>query len=300
VVEVGEGEAIFLRDELSVTLLVDVEQIAAVDVRAAPGWGTTPPHVHVRHGEALYVREGELVLRLDDRVERIGPETWAFVPPGVAHTVETSSDTPARYLVFHTPNSGYGDYVRGDVAHFDQRPAADYVPADPGLTIVRRAGGASGVGSTEPPKSGGPGFAGAGAGTGETITDQPNRRATLLVDADELTVSEFLYGAGERGAQPHVHHEHADAFLVVQGEFALHNRDGTLSARAGTLVVFPPDVVHGFDNDSDAPARCFNFHMPASGFADYLRTRNPAFDQHDPPEDGGVDPSAIIAVSLSK
>ena len=38
--------------------------------------------------------------------------------------------------------------------------------------------------------------------------------------------------------------------------------------------------------------------MPASGFADYLRGRNPDFDQHDPPEDGGLDPSAIVAVQL--
>ena len=59
-VEIGEGEVIFRGPKLEVTLLVDVEQLAAVDVRAAPGWGRTPLHVHARHGEALYVFEGEL------------------------------------------------------------------------------------------------------------------------------------------------------------------------------------------------------------------------------------------------
>ena len=276
-VDVREGEVIFRREELSVTLLVDLEQLAVVDVRSARGWGTTPPHVHVRHGEALYVLEGELELQLDDRMQQIGPETWAFVPPGVVHAVETGSDTPARYLVFHTPGSGYGDYIRGDVAGFDQRPAADYVSADPGLAVVRRAGGSE----------------------GDKVTDRPERRASVLVETDELTISEFDYGPGERGAPRHVHREHADAFLVLEGEFTFHLHDGSHTLSAGTLVVFPPSVVHGFDNDSDGFTRAFNFHMPSFGFADYMRGRNPDFDQVDPPEDGGASPELAIAVRLS-
>jgi quercetin dioxygenase-like cupin family protein len=277
-VEIGEGELIFRGAKLSVTLLVDVEQLVAVDVRGAPGWGKTPAHVHVRHGEALYVLEGELELRLDDRAQWVDPDTWAFVPPGVVHTVEVSGDAPARYLVFHIPGSGYGDYVRGDVAGFDQRPAADHVSADPGLAVVRRAGGSE----------------------GEKITDRPERRATLLVDAEELTIAEFEYGPGERGAKPHVHRNHADAFLVLDGEFTFHLRDGSRPSPAGTLLVFPSGVVHGFDNDSVANARCFNFHMPSSGFAEYMRGRKPDFDQHDPPEDGGVDPAAVVVAQLSE
>ena len=140
----------------------------------------------------------------------------------------------------------------------------------------------------------------AGGSEGEKITDRPGRRATLLVDADALTITEFAYGAGERGAEPHIHRHHADAFLIVEGEFTFHLRDGSRAFPAGTLLVFPPGVVHGFDNDGAAHARCFNFHMPSSGFADYLRGRNPDFDQHDPPQDGGVDPASIIAVPLAQ
>jgi quercetin dioxygenase-like cupin family protein len=150
---------------------------------------------------------------------------------------------------------------------------------DPGLVVLRRTGGDE----------------------GETIGGRsPDRRATLLVDADELTVTEFAYGPGERGAEPHVHRHHADGFLVVEGEFTFTFRDGPLAISEGTLVLFPPGVVHGFDNDSTAAARCFNFHMPSSGFAEYLRGRNPDFDQLDPPEDGGVDPAAVVAVRLSQ
>jgi quercetin dioxygenase-like cupin family protein len=278
VVEIREGELIFRREELAVTLLVDIEQLAAVDVLAAPGWGKSPLHVHERHAEALFVFEGELGLRLEDRLHRVGPETWAFVPPGVVHSFETTSDTPARFLVLHAPGSGYGDYVRGLGAPFDQQPPPEYATGDPNLVVVRRIGG----------------------GKGEKLADQPERRSTILVDADELTLAEFMRGPGVRGAEPHVHRHHADAFLVREGELTVTVGSEKLRASSGTLVVCPPNVIHGFDNDGSESALFYNLHLPASGFADYLRGRNPDFDQHDPPADGGADPSTAIVVRLSR
>jgi quercetin dioxygenase-like cupin family protein len=277
-VEVRPGEVIFGSPKLDVALLADIEQLATVEVHSEPGWGNATPHVHVRHGEALYVLEGEVTFQLEDRSHSLGRETWAFVPPGVTHTFEVTGDQQARFLVLHTPSSGFADYIRGDVTAFDQRPAADFVSADPGLVLVRRAGGSE----------------------GDLITDRPDRRATVLIETDEITVSEFRYGPGQRGAQRHVHREHADAFLVLEGELTFHLREESRTLPAGTLVVFPPGLVHGFDNDSDDFMRCFNFHMPSFRFADYMRGRNPDFDQFDPPEDGGLDPaSALVAVRLS-
>jgi quercetin dioxygenase-like cupin family protein len=269
-----------------------------------------PLHVHAQHAEAFFVSEGELTFRLEDGEHRAEAEAWVLVPPGVVHTFAVTGDESARFLDLHVPSFGLGDFVRGlhaardeDEARavraaFDQQPAPEYASGDPGLVILRRSGGAGGVASTEPLKSAGAGFAGAEAGIGETITDRPGRRATVLVDADELIVSEFAYGPGERGAQPHVHHHHADGFLVVEGEFTFTFRDGPLAIQAGTLLLIPPGVVHGFDNDSLANARCFNLHAPSLGFGDYLRDRNPDFDQHDPPADGGTDPASAIAVRL--
>jgi quercetin dioxygenase-like cupin family protein len=278
VVEIGEGEVLFRREELEVTLLVDSEHLAAVYSRAAPGWGRTPLHVHARHAEAVLVFGGELALQLEDRVHRLGPETWAFVPPGVVHTFEVAgSDEQARFLVLHAPGSGYGSYVRGSGEAFDQQPPPEYATGDPGLVIVRRTGGSE----------------------GEKLADDAERRSILLVDADELTVTEFMRGAGVRGAEPHVHHHHADAFLVVEGELTVTVGDDRLRASAGTLVVLPPNVIHGFDNDSSESALFYNLHMPATGFADYMRGRKPDFDQHDPPADGGVDPATAIVTKLS-
>jgi len=140
----------------------------------------------------------------------------------------------------------------------------------------------------------------AGGVEGDRITNRPERKATVLVETDELTISEFDYGPGERGAPRHVHREHADAFLVLEGEFTFHLRDDSRTLPAGTLVVFPPGAIHGFDNDSDGLTRAFNFHMPSFGFANYMRGRNPDFDQYDPPEDGGLDPAtALVTARLS-
>jgi quercetin dioxygenase-like cupin family protein len=150
------------------------------------------------------------------------------------------------------------------------------VSADPGLVVVRRAGGSE----------------------GDNVTDRPGRRATVLVESDELTISEFHYGAGERGAQRHVHREHADGFLVLEGEFTFHFGDGSRALPAGTLLVMPPNVVHGFDSGSGGSARCFNFHMPSFVFADYMRGKNSGFDKFDPPDDDGPNPATAIVVSI--
>jgi quercetin dioxygenase-like cupin family protein len=275
-VEISEGELIFGSPKLDVTLLADVEPLAAAAVRSAPGWGNASPHIHARHAEALYVFEGELTLELEDRAHSLGPEAWAFIPRGITHAFEVTGERTARFLVFHAPGSGFAEFIRGNPAAFDLVPPLDAVTRDPGLVVIRRAGGTD----------------------GENITNRPNRRATVLVEDEELTISEFDYGPGERGAPRHVHREHADAFLVLEGEFTFHLRDGSRALPAGTLVVFPPGVVHGFDNDSDGHTRAFNFHMPSFGFADYMRGRNPDFDQYDPPEDGGLDPSLVVTARL--
>ena len=165
--EIGEGEVILRSGKLDVTLLADVEQLAAVDVRAAPGWGKAPPHVHARHGEALYVLDGELAL--DSRTRRVGlgPESWAFVPP--------RSCTPSRWRATHRRDSSSS--TRRARATATTCAATSRVSTSgrrrtpsrpiPGSSSSRRAGGAD----------------------GDTITNRPGRRATVLVEADELTIS---------------------------------------------------------------------------------------------------------------
>jgi quercetin dioxygenase-like cupin family protein len=290
--EIREGERMAGEGELGVTLLVDIEEIAVADVRRRkPGNGSAPPlHVHQRHAECFFVLDGELTFRLEDRELRVGAGTWVHVPPDVVHSFTVTGNSPARFLDIHAPSNGFGDFVRGlsaavsederraARAAFDQLPAPEYASGDPGLVVVRRTGGVD----------------------GEKISERPERRVTVLVDTDELVVSEFFYGQGQRGAPLHVHHDHADGFLVLEGELTLTHREGSLRLPAGTLAILPPEVVHGFDNDSEGNVLIYNLHIPSSGFADYLRGQNPDFDQHDPPANGGVDPAAVVAVRLSE
>jgi quercetin dioxygenase-like cupin family protein len=126
-------------------------------------------------------------------------------------------------------------------------------------------------------------------GEGEVVTDRPERTLRILVDLDELIVTWFRYEPGEKGPDPHVHHHHTDAFYVLDGEveFSLGPDLTTVPGRPGTFAAAPPNVVHTFRNASDATVVFLNFHVPSMGFGDHIRGRNPAFDQHDPPADGG-------------
>jgi quercetin dioxygenase-like cupin family protein len=125
-------------------------------------------------------------------------------------------------------------------------------------------------------------------GQGEVIVDRPKRELRILCDHEWLTVTWTRHAAGQRGAEPHVHREHVDAFYVLDGQltFQVGPAREPLIGTAGTLVVVPPGVVHGFDNDGPGEARFLNFHAPDGGFAHHLRTQEP-FDSFDPPDDGG-------------
>jgi quercetin dioxygenase-like cupin family protein len=132
-------------------------------------------------------------------------------------------------------------------------------------------------------------------GDGEAVTDRPTRELRILFAHPWLTACWFRYSPGERGADPHVHREHADGFYVLEGEITvrLGPAQEAVVATPGTLVLIPPGVVHSFDNDGPAEARFLNVHAPDGGFAHYLRTRD-GFDQFDPPADGGRPASDAI------
>ena len=107
-------------------------------------------------------------------------------------------------------------------------------------------------------------------------------------------MTEMRYEAGQRGAKPHVHHRQTDAFYVLEGTvvFDLGPEPEPVQAAAGSFVVAPPGVVHGFRNDGARRARFLDFHIPGERFPDYLRAIRAGedrswFDQFDPPADGG-------------
>jgi mannose-6-phosphate isomerase-like protein (cupin superfamily) len=101
-------------------------------------------------------------------------------------------------------------------------------------------------------------------GDGEAIVDTAKRELRILCDHDWLNVTWTRHVAGERGAEPHVHLHHTDAFYVLSGEVTFRLGPGLeeVVGPAGTLILVPPGVVHGFDNESSGEVRFLNMHAP--------------------------------------
>jgi mannose-6-phosphate isomerase-like protein (cupin superfamily) len=136
-----------------------------------------------------------------------------------------------------------------------------------------------------------------GQGDGEIVGDSPERRVEILCDDPAIAATLSRYAPGRDGAGLHVHHRHSDLFYVLEGELTvrLGVEDRQATVPAGALARVPPGVVHGFRNASGADVRYLNLHVPGERFADYLRGlrdgRPFAFDQFEPPADGGRPPS---------
>ena len=127
-------------------------------------------------------------------------------------------------------------------------------------------------------------------GEGETVADRPERTLRILAELDDLIVTWFRYEPGEKGPDPHVHFHHTDAFYVLDGELelTLGAERKIVTASPGTFAAAPPHTIHTFRNSSSATAVFLNLHAPSLGFGDEIRgKKNPGFDQHEPPADGG-------------
>jgi quercetin dioxygenase-like cupin family protein len=136
-------------------------------------------------------------------------------------------------------------------------------------------------------------------GEGEVVTDRPGRRLVIRLATPALVLTESRYGAGERGASPHIHKAHTDCFRVLSGAIRFGVGAEEVVVGAGGLAVIPPGVVHSFDNGADAEVHFLNFHVPNTGFDTYLREikgaaseedkreLNERTDSWDPPADGG-------------
>jgi quercetin dioxygenase-like cupin family protein len=81
-------------------------------------------------------------------------------------------------------------------------------------------------------------------------------------DTPRFTFGIIDFAAG-RELEAHVHADEDDAFYILEGAltFILDGED--VVAPAGTFVLVPPGVVHGFRNDTPDAVRIVNIHAPA-------------------------------------
>jgi mannose-6-phosphate isomerase-like protein (cupin superfamily) len=73
------------------------------------------------------------------------------------------------------------------------------------------------------------------------------------------------------GPPIHVHHDAAEAFYVLEGEYIMYLEDRELACPAGSFIFIPVGAPHGF-RVGDVPSRKLNFYFPAAmiGYFDDL------------------------------
>ena len=83
--------------------------------------------------------------------------------------------------------------------------------------------------------------------------------AVIEIDFDESLVVE-----------PHTHPNHADSFLVLDGEVEFTAGEDTVVLGPGSFITAPPGARHGF-RSAGGSARVLNFHTPGSDFVESIR-----------------------------
>jgi quercetin dioxygenase-like cupin family protein len=81
------------------------------------------------------------------------------------------------------------------------------------------------------------------------------------VDTPRFTLGIIDFAAG-RELEAHVHDDEDDAFYILSGELTFVLGCEEVRAPAGTFVLVPPGVEHGFRNDTSETAQILNLHAP--------------------------------------
>ena len=81
---------------------------ALQEMTVEPGFPWSPPHIHHKGDEAMYVLEGECTVRIGDAIHTLGAGTFALMPRGIVHTFSNPGTVPARVIVISSP----GDVIR--------------------------------------------------------------------------------------------------------------------------------------------------------------------------------------------
>jgi quercetin dioxygenase-like cupin family protein len=97
-------------------------------------------------------------------------------------------------------------------------------------------------------------------------------RVTFKIDSPE---SEGAYNLHEYVVRPggstraHRHNRHHENVCVLEGELVWRLGDRTVTTPAGSFLVIPRGVVHGFANERPEPARMFVLTSPG-GFEGFM------------------------------
>lgn len=112
-----------------------------------------------------------------------------------------------------------------------------------------------------------------GPGDGRSI-DLGNFKMSVKATADETSSAFTLLEAAEPpgfGPPMHIHHDAAEAFYVLAGEYVIFLEDREFVCPAGSFIYIPSGMRHGF-RVGGVPSRKLNLYSPAAmvGYFDEL------------------------------
>jgi quercetin dioxygenase-like cupin family protein len=132
--EPGQGQDVSSSPGKRVELLHASPELTITWSQYTPGEPGPDPHIHREHTDSFFVLTGELAYRVGPDLEplilRAGE--WLSVPPNVIHTFANTSDQPATFLNYHSPDGGFAAYMRGEQPGFDSfdPPEGGGLPAE--------------------------------------------------------------------------------------------------------------------------------------------------------------------------
>jgi mannose-6-phosphate isomerase-like protein (cupin superfamily) len=121
-------------------------------------------------------------------------------------------------------------------------------------------------------------------GEGRSI-DMGNFRMSLKASGEDTARAFSLLEAEEPpnfGPPMHIHHDAAEAFYVISGEYVIFIEDTEFVCPAGSFIYIPAGMPHGF-RVGPVPSRKLNIYAPAAmvGYFDELSAAI-ARDERDP------------------
>ena len=111
-------------------------------------------------------------------------------------------------------------------------------------------------------------------------SEQDTAGAFSLLEADEPP---------DFGPPMHIHHNCAEAFYVLAGEYVIFIEEQEFRCPAGSFVYIPPDTRHGFRVGTE-PSRKLNVYVPGA-MVDYFDKLSRAI------ADGNADPDILDRIA---
>lgn len=109
------------------------------------------------------------------------------------------------------------------------------------------------------------------AGEGRSIVGPTGAPMIIKAGAEDTrgayAAIEYSHAAATPGPPAHVHHDHEEAFIVLEGELTLLVGPQTLTVGPGGFALVPRGTVHRPSNAGDVPVRfLFLISPPLEGF----------------------------------